>query len=114
MSGTASSRAARWPLGLLLSPVGLTLVGLAQLADLATFLPMVHRVGIAGEANPLVISLYHGGGLAMLVEAKIALWALVAIVTALLAMHEPRLGRLVVVLGVLAGVLGALSNLITL
>jgi hypothetical protein len=98
--------------GILLSPVGVTLLGLAQLADYLTFRTMLATHGAAAELNPLAVSLQAHGLLFALV-AKLAVWALVAAVVAVLVRPRPGLARFVLVFGILVGVVGALSNLAT-
>jgi len=96
----------------LLSPFGLTLLGLAQLEDLVTFLVMVRLLGPGAELNPLAIAL-HDGGLLMVVAAKLTVWALVAAVAATIAPTRPGMARFVIGFGILVGLLGAFSNLLT-
>ncbi len=100
-------------LGPLLSPVGLTILGLAQLTDFLTFRVMVGDLGPGSELNPVALALHDHGMLAAL-SAKLAVWALVAAIAAVLAPHHPRTARFVVAFGIVAGLVGAFSNLLTL
>jgi hypothetical protein len=97
---------------ILLSPVGVTALGLAQLADYLTFRAMLATHGAAAELNPLAVSL-QAHGLVYALVAKLAVWALVAAVVAVLARDHPRLAWTVLVFGILVGVVGTLSNLAT-
>lgn len=84
----------------------------AQLFDLATFIVMVERAGLDAEANPLVASLYGMYGFPVVAIAKVALLALVTAIGAVLLarpMH-PRLAAVAIGLGILAGLIGGLSN----
>ena len=96
----------------LLSPFGLTVLGIAQLEDLVTFLVMVRLLGPGAELNPLALEL-HDGGLLMVLAAKLTVWALVAAIAATIAPTRPGLARFVVGFGILVGLLGAFSNLLT-
>jgi hypothetical protein len=90
----------------------LAAVALAQLLDLATFLPAVARVGIGAESNPVARTLYLSMGPlgpAALKAAAIAiiLLALVRVVRRFPA-YAPQSGALVVGIGLF----GAVSNLV--
>lgn len=98
--------------GILLSPLGVTLLGLAQLADYVTFRAMLATHGAAAELNPLAVTL-QAHGLIFALVAKLTVWALVSAVVAVLVRSRPRLARFVLVFGILVGVIGALSNLAT-
>lgn len=69
---------------------------LAQLADLATYHP-------SREANPIVLALGH--------YAPPTKGLLVIVVLLILPHLGPRLARLVLGIGVVAGIVGALSNI---
>ncbi|MFI5261933.1 MAG: hypothetical protein ACHQZR_05220 [Candidatus Limnocylindrales bacterium] len=93
----------------LLSPLGLTLLGLTQLADFFTFRTMLAVHGAAAELNPLAIAL-QGNSLYLALTAKLTVWALVAAIAAVLATTHPGLARFVIVFGIVVGLFGALSN----
>lgn len=78
----------------------------AQMADLAAFLLGVSVVGIAGEANPIIVGLYGLGGLGLIVALKSS--GAVA-----LAVLGPRLGRWWI-LPAVVGLLGAATAIATL
>jgi hypothetical protein len=109
---TQSTRSAAKRGSVLLSPLGLTLLGLAQLADFLTFRTMLAAHGAAAELNPLALSL-QAHGLFYTLVAKLTVWALVAAIVAVLVRDRPRLAWAVLAFGIVAGVVGALSNLAT-
>lgn len=88
-------------------------VGVAQSADLVTFLRMIREYGPQAEANPLVAVAAAAGAFLPLVLAKVGLVALVVGVFTLAMRGHPRMGAigaLVATLAVGAGLLGAFSN----
>lgn len=109
---TQPTRSAARRGSLLLSPLGLTLLGVAQLADFLTFKMMLAAHGAAAESNPLAVSL-QADGLFYALVAKLTVWALVAAIVAVLVRERPRLAWAVLAFGILVGVVGALSNLAT-
>jgi TM2 domain-containing membrane protein YozV len=98
----------------LASPLGLTLLGLAQFTDFLTFRVMVATAGRGAELNPVALALHDDGGAFLVLAAKLAVWALVAAIAAVLAPTRPGLARFVVGFGIAAGILGTISNLLTL
>ena len=88
----------------------------AQLFDLATFLTMVHRLGPGAEANPLVALLFGAYGLPLVAIAKVAMLALVTAIGAILLKRRGTapLAGVVLALGIVIGLAGAVSNLIAL
>jgi hypothetical protein len=108
-SGLPAAQRSRW----LLSPVGLTLLGAAQLADFVTFRAMLAAHGPAAELNPIAVAL-QGHSLFLALAAKLTVWALVAAVAAVLATQRPGLARFIIVFSIAVGLVGALSNLATL
>ncbi len=97
----------------LLSPLGVTLLGLAQLLDYVTFRAMIRVQGPGAELNPFALAVHDHGPL-MALTAKVTVWALVAAIAAVLATDHPRVARFVVAFGIIAGLVGAFSNLVTL
>jgi hypothetical protein len=98
---------------------GVTTLITAQLFDFGTFVRMVERHGAAAEANPLVGALFLDFGLPMLLVSKIVLVAFEVSVVAVLA-HQGRSGAgrvlagAVLGTGIVAGLVGGLSNALTL
>ena len=89
-------------------------LAVAHLFDYVSFLLMVKRHGLAAEANPVVISVAEELGLPGVTLAKLAVVAFAALATVVLARRRRGLARAVVVLGVVAGLIGGLSNVATL
>jgi hypothetical protein len=89
-------------------------VGSAQGADAVTFLRMVRDYGPRVEANPVAARLVASGDLGLLVAAKIAVVAIVALVVLVAVRRRPITAGVVVTLGVVAGFIGAFSNVIVL
>ena len=85
-------------------------VGSAQGADALTFLRMIRDHGVRAEANPFVAGLAAGGDLAAVVAAKAALVVLVVAVFAIIAARHPVAASLIATAGVVAGLVGAFSN----
>lgn len=111
-AGSRTPAAAR-PHSALLSMPGLTLFAVAQVSDLVTFIAMLERRGPSAEINPVALAFLDANHLGLLLVAKIAAWALAAACAACLAPRWPQLARLVVAFGIVAGFLGACSNLLT-
>jgi heme/copper-type cytochrome/quinol oxidase subunit 1 len=88
----------------------------AQLFDLATFVTMVNRVGPGAEANPLVGLLFGLYGYPMVAIVKVVLVAVVSAVAALLVGTpvRPRLAATVLIVAIVVGLAGGLSNSIAL
>jgi hypothetical protein len=85
-------------------------VGSAQGADALTFVRMVRDHGIRAEANPLVAALAAGGDMAAMVVAKVALVVIVVSVFAIVVARHPLVACVVTTVAVVAGLLGAFSN----
>ena len=93
---------------------GLVAIGLGQSADLVTFVHMITSGGLGTEANPIVIQLARSLGLPTLLLLKIALVPFLALIfVALARIHASRLAASVVTIAVIAGLFGALSNVMT-
>lgn len=97
MAQRAGRRVAGFPLAWLVAAFTV-----AQLADL------VSALVVARELNPIVASLV--GRPLLAVGLKLALIALVVSVAEICDRRRPLLARLVLVIGIIAGLLGALSN----
>jgi hypothetical protein len=96
------------PLGVLIA------VGVAQLADLVTFVRLMGTHGVAAEANPLVASGFDSLGLVPLVVGKVALVILIAAAFVLVARSRARLSTVIASAGVVAGIVGAYTNTVAL
>ena len=100
--------------GLMPVPLAIAWLVLAHFFDWMTFLAMVGRHGLGAEGNPLVTHMATEWGLPGLTVAKIAAVALGAAVFAVLSPKNRRLALTVLVFGIGAGVVGGISNLISL
>lgn len=94
-----------------MSAIGIALLILAHAADYVTFLVMVARHGLGAEFNPIVVTLAREHGLLLLTLAKVSAVLLVASTFLVVARTRPRLAGGVLVVGVVLGGLGALSNI---
>jgi hypothetical protein len=90
----------------------LVAVAAAQASDLLTFVQMVSIAGIGAELNPLVALGADTLGLIPLVLAKVALVVLVAASFAIVSRRHRRVAATVATTGMLAGLLGAFSNVL--
>ena len=93
-------------------PIGLAVaaLALAHLFDYASFLVMVGRHGIGAEANPIVVMLTEEGGLPWLTLAKVATVTFAALLMIVMASRNRRMAMALLLFGVIAGVVGGLSN----
>lgn len=89
-------------------------VGSAQAADLITFIRLMLDSGARAEANPLVRAAVIDGGLIPLVLAKVALVVLVVAAFAIVARTRARAGSVLATVAMVAGLLGAFSNVLAL
>jgi hypothetical protein len=92
----------------------LVAVGVAQLADLATFLRMIDVHGIEAELNPLVSAVATHHGTDVLIVAKLGLIVFVVAAFAIIATQRERLAASVLTFATIAGLVGATSNVIAL
>jgi threonine/homoserine efflux transporter RhtA len=90
----------------------LAAVAVAQLLDLATFIPAVARVGIGAESNPLARTLYELVGPWGPAALKMTVIAIMLIALARVARRFPRYAVPSGALVVGIGLLGAGSNLL--
>jgi len=85
----------------------------AHFFDWASFLVMVTRHGLIAEGNPLVVHVATQWGLPGLTVSKLVAVALSAAVVAVLLPRNRKLAMLVLAFGVIAGVFGTISNVIS-
>lgn len=100
------------------STLSLITMAAAQAFDLATFTAMVQRVGPHAEVNPIVQSMLASLGVTPIAIVKAALVILVGSVTVILIQHgwhstHRWAARGVVTVAILAGLLGGLTNAMT-
>ena len=91
--------------------VALAALAAAHLFDLASFVVMTGRHGLAAELNPIVVMLAEGFGLPGLTIAKIASVVFLGAVFVVLSPKRRRLATSVLVIGIAAGLLGGISNI---
>ena len=100
-----------------LLPLAIATMTLAQILDLGTFVAMLQRVGLDGEANPVIAGLVIGYGPPMAGIAKVALLAFVIALAVILERRgrrlESALGGLVVGAAIVAGIVGGATNVLT-
>lgn len=89
----------------------LVAVGLAQIADLVTFIRLMGVHGVVAELNPLVAYGYGSLGLVPLIASKVALIVLIAAAFAVVARRRARLSTMIASAGMVAGLMGAYSNI---
>jgi len=94
--------------------VALGVLALAHLFDYASFLVMVNRHGLAAEANPIVVILAEAAGLPGLTIAKVVTVTFAAGLMILIAPHRRRVALGLLVFGISAGLVGGVSNVLTL
>ena len=87
---------------------------LAHAFDYTSFLLMVKRHGLGAEANPVVVDIVNQSGLYGLTLVKIFVVALAGLIILAIGRRHARLAAGLLVFGVLAGLVGGLSNIATL
>jgi len=90
--------------------IGIGLLILTHGADYLTFLAMIVRHGIGAEMNPIVATLAQEHGLLLLTLAKTAAVLLVASTFLVVGRTRPRIAGSVLLIGVILGGVGAMSN----
>ncbi len=93
-------------------PVLYALVVVAELLDLATFLPAAAHVGIGAESNPLARTLYLSAGPLGLAALKAAAIAVMLLALIRVARRFPTLALPSASLVVLIAAVGATSNVV--
>jgi hypothetical protein len=91
--------------------VPIAALALAQLFDFVSFLGMVGEHGFTAELNPFVVAVGEAFDLQGLAIAKLTMLAYVAVTVAFLARQHPRLAGLVIAVGIVAGMVGGVSNI---
>ena len=98
--------------------LSLVTMAAAQFFDLATFAAMIQRVGPHAEVNPIVQSMMGSLGVTPVMISKALLVIAVGVVAIILTNHGDKtahrwVARSVVTVAILAGLLGGLSNALT-
>lgn len=94
--------------------VALLVLAFAQLFDYVSFLVMIDRHGLAAELNPIVVTLHDNVGLFGLTIAKAAAVVFLASSATLLMPRRPTIAFGVLVVGIALGLMGGISNVLTL
>ncbi|MDQ3937957.1 MAG: hypothetical protein M3253_04670 [Chloroflexota bacterium] len=95
-------------------PVALVLMGVAHLLDYATFFVMIGHHGLEAELNPLVVLLFERMGPLGVTLAKAGGILFAASVVTIIVRTHRVLAGVVLGFGIVSGLIGAYSNLITL
>jgi hypothetical protein len=95
-------------------PAALGILMLAHVFDWASFLVMIGRHGLGAEANPIVVTLFEEAGVPGVTLAKLATVAFAALLVVLLAPKRRRMAMGLLSFGMLAGLVGGISNIATL
>ena len=89
-------------------------LALAHLFDYASFLVMIGRHGLDAEANPVVVHLIQELGLPGVTVAKLVTVTFAALLALVIAPRRRRLAMTLITFGVVAGLVGGLTNIATL
>lgn len=92
-------------------PIALAVLLLAHVFDWASFLIMIARHGLGAEANPIVVTLVEQTGVPGVTLAKLATVAFAAGLAVLIAPKRRRMAMVLLSFGVVAGLVGGLSNI---
>ena len=95
-------------------PAALGVLALAHLFDWASFLVMITRHGLGAEANPIVVTLLEETGVPGVTLAKLATVVFAAGLTVVIAPKRRRMAMVLLTFGVVAGMVGGISNIATL
>jgi hypothetical protein len=93
--------------------VSLGILALAQLFDYVSFMFMIERHGLAAELNPIVVTLAENLGLVGLTLVKVGAVAFLGFSVLLLMPRRPHVATAVLAVGVILGVVGGVSNVMT-
>lgn len=91
----------------------LAALALAHSFDYFSFLVMLARHGLAAELNPIVVLLAQEVGIAGLTVAKVATVVFACAALVIVARTRRRFALAVLVPGVVAGLVGGFSNVMT-
>ncbi|MEZ4597832.1 MAG: hypothetical protein R3C32_14085 [Chloroflexota bacterium] len=94
--------------------IAIAALGAAQLFDYVSFMVMVERHGLAAELNPIVVTLHQTVGMVGLTVVKAAAVVFLASTATLLMPRRPGVAFGVLVIGIILGVAGGVSNVMTL
>jgi hypothetical protein len=93
--------------------IALGILAVAQLFDYVSFMVMIQRHGLAAELNPIVIALANNVGLIGLTLVKAGAVLFLALAVLLLMPRRRHVAVAVLSVGVVLGVVGGVSNVMT-
>ena len=93
--------------------IALGILAAAQLFDYVSFMVMIERHGLAAELNPVVIALANSVGLVGLTLVKAGAVLFLAFAVLLLMPRRRHVAVAVLAVGVVLGVVGGVSNVMT-
>ncbi len=93
--------------------IALGILAAAQLFDYVSFMVMIERHGLAAELNPIVIALANSTGLVGLTLVKAGAVVFLGFSVMLLMPRRRHVATAVLAVGVVLGVVGGISNVMT-
>jgi hypothetical protein len=93
--------------------IALGMLAVAQLFDYVSFMIMIDRHGLAAELNPIVVALASNVGLIGLTAVKAGAVIFLAFAVLLLMPRRRHVAIAVLTVGVVLGVVGGVSNVMT-
>ena len=93
--------------------IALGILAVAQLFDYVSFMVMIERHGLTAELNPIVIALANSVGLIGLTLVKAGAVLFLAFAVLLLMPRRRHVAVAVLAVGVVLGVVGGVSNVMT-
>ncbi len=93
--------------------IALGMLAVAQLFDYVSFMVMIDRHGLAAELNPIVVALANNVGLIGLTLVKAGAVIFLAFAVLLLMPRRRHVAIAVLTVGVVLGVVGGVSNVMT-
>ncbi len=93
--------------------IALGMLAVAQLFDYVSFMVMIDRHGLAAELNPIVVALANNVGLIGLTAVKAGAVIFLAFAVLLLMPRRRHVAIAVLTVGVVLGVVGGVSNVMT-
>jgi hypothetical protein len=92
----------------------LALLAFAQLFDYISFMVMIGQHGLAAELNPIVVAIHDSVGVVGLTIVKASAVVFLASTATLLMPRRPNIAFGVLLVGIVLGVVGGISNVMTL
>jgi hypothetical protein len=92
----------------------LVLLAFAQLFDYVSFMVMIEEHGLAAELNPIVVTILQQVGMIGLTVVKASAVVFLASTATLLMTRRPNVAFGVLLVGIILGIVGGVSNVMTL